>query len=562
MELSPKLLINKIISRTNKWTLSFLLFTIIASLILLAIVPPVSRDALTHHLYVPKLYLEHCGIYEIPLIKFSYYPMNLDLIYMGALYLGSDILPKYIHMFFGFGTGYLIYRYLKRRTPLHYALLGSIFFLSIPIIVKLSITVYVDLGLVFFTTASLLLLFHWIEKGFQTRYLTFAGLCCGLAVGTKYNGLIVFFLLTLFVPSLYLRNTSLDKQKAIPAIRATVLFFICSLLAVSPWFIRDFIWTGNPIYPLYDSLFNTQLIANETTIHGVFATRYALYGENIWQLLLLPVRIFFEGMDDNPRYFDGRLNPFLLLLPLFAFIRGNGKNKQRHIERIFLLIFCLLYFLFAFNSGTLRIRYLAPIIPFLVILTMFGLYNAEQKVSELLPESVLQRLIFPVLITLMLAYNASYIYQQFSFVDPLGYLNGKLTRDEYITKYRPEYKVMQYANKTLPESAKILCVFVGNRGYYLHRDHSFDNNDNNELLLSWIREPGIDTTKIISRLKQKGITHVLLRTDLFSQNLRQNIPTSNQHLPAELFQNYFIHIYSHINYSLYQIKVDERKSNK
>ena len=30
----------------------------------LSLVPPISRDALVHHLAVPKLYLEHGGIFE------------------------------------------------------------------------------------------------------------------------------------------------------------------------------------------------------------------------------------------------------------------------------------------------------------------------------------------------------------------------------------------------------------------------------------------------------------------------------------------------------------------
>ncbi len=70
-----------------------LLAVIVISIVILAYVPPVSRDALTHHLAIPKLYLKHGGIYEIPSVKFSYYPMNLDLLYMIPLYFGNDIIP-------------------------------------------------------------------------------------------------------------------------------------------------------------------------------------------------------------------------------------------------------------------------------------------------------------------------------------------------------------------------------------------------------------------------------------------------------------------------------------
>ena len=143
------------------------------------------------------------GIYEIPEIPFSYYPMNLDLLYTIPLYFGNDIIPKYIHYFFALATALLLYRHLAKRLGTQYGLLGALFFLSVPIIVKLSITVYVDLGVVFFTTAALLLLLHWAEKDFQLRFLVLAGLCCGLAAGTKYNGLITIVVLTLFVPIIY-----------------------------------------------------------------------------------------------------------------------------------------------------------------------------------------------------------------------------------------------------------------------------------------------------------------------------------------------------------------------
>ena len=117
---------------------------------ILASVPPVSRDALTHHLYIPKLYLKHGGVYEIPGLEFSYYPMNLDLLYLIPLYFKNDIAPKFIHFSFALATAVLIYRFLIRRINRSYALLGALFFLSIPVIVRLSSTVYVDLGLIFF----------------------------------------------------------------------------------------------------------------------------------------------------------------------------------------------------------------------------------------------------------------------------------------------------------------------------------------------------------------------------------------------------------------------------
>jgi hypothetical protein len=105
-----------------------LIIGVVISISILASVPPVDRDALTHHLYVPKLYLQHGGIYEIPNIEFSYYPMNLDLLYLIPMYFNNDIIPKFIHFAFALITAAMIYRYLNRRLNQQYALLGSLFF--------------------------------------------------------------------------------------------------------------------------------------------------------------------------------------------------------------------------------------------------------------------------------------------------------------------------------------------------------------------------------------------------------------------------------------------------
>ena len=166
-----------------KILLLLLFAAVIASIMVLSWVPPVSRDALTHHLAVPKLYLQQGGIHEIPSIPFSYYPMNLDLLYILPLYFNNDVVPKFIHFAFGLLTAWLIFVYLRKRLDTLWALFGALFFLSLPMVVKLSISVYVDLGLVFFSTASLMSIFRWIESRFQLKFLFLSAVFCGLALG-------------------------------------------------------------------------------------------------------------------------------------------------------------------------------------------------------------------------------------------------------------------------------------------------------------------------------------------------------------------------------------------
>lgn len=537
-----------------KVLLLILLAILIVCIIILASVPPVSKDALVHHLAIPMLYLKHGGIYEIPSLVFSYYPMNLDLIYLIPLFFGNDIVPKFIHFGFALLTAWLIFNFLKPRSNSVYALLGVIFFLSVPIIVKLSITVYVDLGLIFFSTASLLLLLKWMEDGFRLRFLLFSALFCGLAVGTKYNGLITLFLLTLFVPFLYSRYVPNSKPGFFKAAGYGILFFSVALFVFSPWMIRNYLWTSNPLYPLYDHLFNPQNGLIEQTV-GLFTYRKTIYGETWWQIALLPVRVFFQGQDGNPQYFDGKLNPFLLLFPLLAFYRRKDDPRALRSEKKMLLAYVILFFATAFFSSGMRIRYISPIIPPLVILSIFGVKKMVDLVSGL-KARYSRNLGFAVvflIVSFSLWLNAHYIFTQYRYIDPITYLSGTVSRDQYIERYRREYPVLRYINKNLHPNAKILFIHMGKRGYYCDRDYVLDMLNNRSTLYRLVKSAD-KPQKVKLDLRKMGVTHLLINCDIFGRWAGDSFTTEDQELLRSFFRNHARLLYFKSGYGVYRLE--------
>jgi 4-amino-4-deoxy-L-arabinose transferase-like glycosyltransferase len=522
-----------------------LLSILTAAIVILASVPPVSRDALVHHLAVPKLYLKH-GIQEIPFMTFSYYPMNLDMLYLVSLRLGNDILPKFIHFSFGLLTAWLVYGYLKKRLNAIYGILGALFFLSIPLIIKLSITVYVDLGLIFFSTGALLLLLRWVNEGFRPRHLILSAVSCGLAMGTKYNGLIVCFLLTLFITFLYSRHGSKGWHGGFKALGYGGLFVALSLIVFSPWMIRNYQWRKNPVYPLYKSFFNPapspktngQLSGSGGSSRiSLFSYREMIYNESWPQIALLPVRVFFEGRDDVPRYFDGRLNPFLLILPLLAFFprrRSDGISVFDTDKKV-LLAFSVLYFCFAFFTRDMRVRYLAPIVPPLIILSVLGLSNLEGILSRLKNGGLKNRL-GPVLSGLLavglLSYNGAYLLDQFEEVSPLSYLTGALSRDQYISRYRFEYPAMQYINSDVPENAVVFLLFLGNRGYHCDRDYLLGEGRFKRLV-----EEASDASALYEGLSRIKVTHLAIYAPLFDKWAQDNFSAEQHHLLKRFFSD-------------------------
>jgi hypothetical protein len=529
------------------WLKIFLLaafFILTAAIVILAGVPPVSRDALVHHLAVPKLYLRHGAIYEIPFMVFSYYPMNLDMLYLAALGLGNDIVPKFIHLSFGLLTAWLIYGYLKKRLNAIYGVLGALFFLSIPLIIKLSITVYVDLGLIFFSTGALFLLLRWVNEGFEPKHIILSAVSCGLAMGTKYNGLIVCFLLTLFVAFLYARKGGKGWYGGLKALGYSGLFVAVSLVVFSPWMIRNYQWKKNPIYPLYNSLFNPasppktggqQASSGGSGRVGLFSYREMIYKETLPQIALLPVRVFFEGRDDDPRYFDGRLNPFLLILPFLAFFprRRTGGMHASDRDKNVLLSFSVLYFCFAFFTRDLRTRYLAPIVPPLVILSVLGLGHFRALLSGWKNGSLKSHLgsvVSGLVVLGLLSYNSAYLVGQFEEVSPISYLRGELSRDQYISRYRFEYPAMQYINSDVPSKAVVFMLFLGNRGYYCDRDYVLGEGRFKRLV-----EKASDPSALLEGLSRMKVTHLAVYAPIFDRWARDNFSAYQRHLLKSFF---------------------------
>ena len=316
--------------------------------------------------------------------------------------------------------------------------------------------------------------------------------------------------------------------------------------------IKNFIWTGNPIFPLFNSLFNG--VREAQTFPGQefdpFTVRRLLFNESWWEMALLPLRIFFQGQDGSPQYFDGRLNPFLLFFTIFAFLLGKNNTDQKKRERMVFLAFSLLFFAFAFFSTGVRIRYIAPIVPPLVILSIYGIRNMI-RVLRHLEYGVAKTLgIFSICVMVLYSFwlNSSYVFNQFKKVHPIAYLSGEITRDEYIEKYRPEYGAIEYINHNLPASSKIFLIFVGKRGYYLDRDYLAGID-----IFERIMNRSASENEILHELRDGGITHFLIRHKLFWYWVNNNVNKEKRAILDKLFQKDIKLIYKKSGYMLYML---------
>ncbi len=220
-----------------------------------------------------------------------------------------------------------------------------------------------------------------------------------------------------------------------------------------------------------------------------------------------------------------------------------------------MLTFAVLFFAFAFFSSSLRIRYISPVIPPLVILSVFGLRKMVDVVLES-GSTYLRSMGFAAIFLILpfsLWLNAYYIVTQFRYVDPFDYLNGALTRDQYISKYRFEYAAMQYINKNLSPDARILFIFLGKRGYYCDRKYVFDMNNSKSTLRQLVKKTNTPE-KILLGLKGMGITHLLINDDIFDRWLKINFTTKDREVSKAFFKRYVKLLFFKWGYGIFQLE--------
>ena len=158
-----------------------------------------------------------------------------------------------------------------------------------------------------------------------------------------------------------------------------------------------------------------------------------------------------------------------------------------------------------------------------------------------------------ILPALALGLNAHYMVGQFNHVKPFGYITGKVDRDEYISRYRREYPVIQYANKSTPRDAKILFLFLGKRGYYCDREYVPDTEGQVRSLYRNIR--GAKSPEDIwLQLKGQGITHLIMDIPIFDRWMHSLFDAHEQRYVQGFIKRYLVPEYFKDGVALYQMK--------
>lgn len=241
-----------------------ILLAIISTLVLINLIgalgPELGFDALWYHLTLPKLYLINNTITHFTgnLLYYSDMPKLTEMLYAGALSLGSEITAKLVHFAFGILSAIALYKLARMFFDSKISLVSVLIFYSNLVVGWLSITAYVDLARTFFEIMALWGFLKWAENK-ERKWLIESAVMLGLAISTKLIAAGSLFIFTVLIIVVGLQK---HRQGVWSIITNMLVYWWLSMLISLPWFVFSFMHTGNPIYPFFTSLYGIDFDVN------------------------------------------------------------------------------------------------------------------------------------------------------------------------------------------------------------------------------------------------------------------------------------------------------------
>ncbi|MDI6892708.1 MAG: glycosyltransferase family 39 protein [Actinomycetota bacterium] len=453
--------------------LTFLSLHVIFNLIG-ALAPETIFDAIWYHLALPEMYLQNHKVFFVSYVDYAAFPRMMEMLYTLALALKGEALAKLIHFAMGVLIVLGIYSLSRRFFSKEVSLLAGAIFYCMQPVNMLSATAYIDLGLAFYELLAVYAFAVWLSSR-ERRWLLLSAVFLGFSLGIKHYAVL---LLLVLVAGMLLDFLLTSRREGMGELIKN-LAFLClpAFLIVFPWYLDSYIKTGNPVYPLLNTLFGT----GESWEKAMFASTSKegwYHGHSLLEYFTLPWK-FIEGE------YEGWLSPlFLFLLPLTLLIRE--KPRMFKLSLVFGLLFYTVYFVIV---PFYTLRYFLPGLPVLAVACAY----VWERMSHF--DRFLKGFCSGIVVVVLLA-NLGTLF--FKSVSVLPVVAGLESREKYLADTLVWYDVNRYIRENLPASHKIL---VGGAPFFYYFDFNYVYGSGPQ---------AASYEERARRLKEQGFTHILL----------------------------------------------------
>ncbi len=499
-----------------EWTLVAAAAALLVVGLLCTSTPVLDYDALEYHLGGPRDHLAAGRVGFLPHNIYANFPAHVETLTLLGIVLGGSksagmAVAIVNQLLFGVLAASAVAAIGGRFVRRGAALPAAVFFLSCPLFVMALVGALIDLARCLYTAVALLVVLEWTygdEVPARGAWLAIGGLCCGLAVAVKYTELIMLCVpLGAAVLAVSLRRySSWPRRLAGPALLAG-----CAVLAVIPWLARNFVATGNPVFPLLYGIFGARGWSPEQA--AKFAAAHST--PPVWPPgpVLTDVWRFLTGyVSEMSQGFTGPLAvlfvPLLLVLLWPQWRRGRDFAAPRAGPLLFLAgYWAAATLLWAVSTHRIA-RFLSPTLVPLSVLSAAGFCLGAQW----RPPRLLCRSAAVLLLAFSLYYQAAVANYAGGVSATLG--SGGLAQIARLRgpeRLQPFAEAVEWVNDRVNVPPGSLVMLVGEaRVFYFDPPLLYSAVFNDHPIEPFLRLALTDPARAAGELRASGATHVLV----------------------------------------------------
>ncbi|MHC5108266.1 MAG: hypothetical protein ACYTHJ_00130 [Planctomycetota bacterium] len=450
-------------------------------------------DILEYHLQLPREYYQEGRITYRPHNVYANFPSNVEMLYLLSMIVLEDVhdvgvVANYVHWIFGC-LAVLAAWAIGRDWSEHAGIVAAVSMGCANWLWYLSGLAYVELAMLFYGLVATGLVLRALQTDHRTIHMLVAGLVAGLACGCKYTSvpMIALPLLILFALRPCLARdepaagwSTIFKPASLKPLGAGILGVA---LTFGPWLGRNMVFTGNPVFPLADSVFP----ARPPGWSDDSANRWHQGHQAAPQQRSLPAR-FSALWTYVPGDHWQRFGPAIILLALAGMIGRRRYDADRFL--LALLLIQVVVWLFATHL------YARFAVVFLIPMSLLA------GRAVLAPG---RRRVVAVIGCLLggAVWNVAYAVKLVQAEAPYGSSASEFCNGLYLG-----LEHFGVVNNELPADSKVLAVGEA-KAFYFKRDVDYATVFNVHPLVAVIEESK-DDRAVMNWLAREGYTHVLV----------------------------------------------------
>ncbi|HYE74987.1 MAG TPA: phospholipid carrier-dependent glycosyltransferase, partial [Blastocatellia bacterium] len=270
-----------------------------------ALAPATGKDALVYRLVLPQSYVAAGSFVDTPRNVYSFLALGAEMNGVWAMLIGKVINAHVAEVAFCvLAFAYfpllvmLVYGWARESKLSHAsALAAAAMVAGIPTIYQVAASGYADHVLAIYLALGIRAASRWWST-LNHRWLVTIALALGFALTIKLIAIFICLpLLLMFL--LKARNAQQQcSEKSNAILLNGMLALVCAGMLASPWYIRTWMKTGNPVYPFYVNVLGGSAEgwdSERSQLFQIFLSRYGGESKSVLDYVIAPVKLSLQA---------------------------------------------------------------------------------------------------------------------------------------------------------------------------------------------------------------------------------------------------------------------------